>query len=49
MELTDNEIRLITALRTLHPFEKITISADKEGRVDNYIVDRSYREVWTKE
>ena len=45
--LTQNELRLIAAIRSLHPFEKVTISADKEGKIDSYIVERSYREVWT--
>jgi len=45
-QLTENEQRLIVALRSLHPFEKITINADKEGRVDSYLVERSYKEIW---
>lgn len=44
--LTDNEQRLIAVLRSLHPYEKIVISADKEGKVDSYLVERSYKEVW---
>lgn len=45
-QLTDNEQKLIYALRSLRPFEKITISADKNGAVDSYIVERSYKEIW---
>lgn len=45
-QLTDNEQRLIACLRSLHPFEKIVISADKEGRVDSYLVERSFKELW---
>jgi hypothetical protein len=44
--LTANEVKLILALRSLHPFEKITISSDKLGKVDSYIVERSFKEVW---
>jgi hypothetical protein len=47
-DLTPNEQRLIAVLRSLHAFEKIIVSADKEGNVDSYIVERTYKEVWTK-
>ncbi len=45
-KLTENEQRLITVLRSLHPFERIIISASKDGKVDSYIVERTYKEVW---
>jgi hypothetical protein len=45
-DLTDNEIKLITALRSLHPYEKIIITADKLGKPDNYLVERTWKEVW---
>lgn len=45
-QLTENEQKLIYALRSLRPFEKIIISADKNGAVDSYIVERSYKEIW---
>lgn len=45
-ELTANEVKLIHALRSLHPFEKLTISADKSGQIDSYICERSYKEIW---
>jgi len=45
-DLTENEIRLIQVLRSLHPFEKIIVSADKQGKVDSYIVERTFKEVW---
>jgi hypothetical protein len=45
-QLTDNEVRLVTALRSLRPFEKIVISADKNGAVDSYVVERSFKEIW---
>jgi hypothetical protein len=44
--LTDNEVKLIMALRSLHPYEKITVNADKNGKPDNYLVERSYKEMW---
>ena len=28
-------------------FEKVVVSADKLGKVDNYIIERSYREIWS--
>jgi hypothetical protein len=45
-QLTDNEVKLVTVLRSLRPFEKIIISADKNGKVDNYVCERSYKEIW---
>lgn len=45
-QLTDNEQKLIYALRSLRPFEKIVITADKNGTVDSYLVERSYKEIW---
>lgn len=45
-QLTDNEQKLIYALRSLHPYEKIVISADKEGKVDSYLIERTYKEMW---
>ena len=46
MEVTKNEAKLIAVLRSLQPFEKIVLSADKNGQPDNYVVERSYRELW---
>lgn len=45
-QLTNNEVKLVTALRSLRPFEKIIISADKNGAVDSYVVERTYKEIW---
>ena len=46
LTLTDNEIRLIAAIRSLHPHEKVTVTADQNGRPDYFIVERSYKEIW---
>ena len=46
-KLTDNEIVIITIIRSLHPFEKLVVNADKDGVPDHFIVERSYREVLT--
>lgn len=39
--LTDNEKWIIEMLRTLKPFEQIQIVADKNGKINNFIVIRS--------
>lgn len=44
-ELSPHELRIIAIMRSLHPFEQVVISADKEGRPDSYIVTRTYKEV----
>jgi hypothetical protein len=44
--LTANEVKLIAALKSLRPYEKIVITADKEGKVDTYLVERSFKEIW---
>lgn len=52
-QLTDNEQKLIMVVRSLHPFEEVVISADKEingiVKVGSMIIKRSYREIWTSE
>lgn len=40
-QLTSNERYIIEALRTLNPFERITIEADKQGKLNNYLIARS--------
>lgn len=45
MTLTDNEQKIIHVLRSLKPFEKVEISADKKGEADKFIVHRSYMEI----
>ncbi len=44
--LTDNEVRLLACLKSLHPHEKVIITADQEGRPDYFIVERTYKEFW---
>lgn len=46
MEVTKNEAKLIAVLRSLKPFEEVVLSADKNGQPDQYIVKRSFRELW---
>ncbi len=43
LPLTENEIKLIAVIRSLHAFEKVIINADKEGKPDNFLVERSYK------
>ena len=45
-ELNDNEVRLLAVLRSLHPYEKVVITADQNGRPDYFVVERSFKEVW---
>lgn len=46
MNLSESEQKLIYVIRSLKPFEKVEISADKGGKVDSYIVHRSYKEIF---
>ena len=39
--LSDNEIRLIEALRSLKPHEKVEIQADVQGRPDSFLITRT--------
>jgi len=45
MTLTDNEQKIILVVRSLKPFERIEITADKLGKADSFIVHRSYKEI----
>lgn len=47
MPLTDNEKSIIELLRTLNPFESITIGADKSGKINNFTVIRSRKAILT--
>ncbi len=45
--LTKNESKIILILRGLRPFEHCDIAADKNGKIDSYIVTRTFKEVLT--
>lgn len=45
MELTPNEAKIILALRTLKPFERVEIVADQKGRADYFIVTHTFKEI----
>lgn len=45
--LSANEVRIIETIRSLHPFERVIITGDKEGKIDNYLVERSWKIVLT--
>lgn len=47
MPLTDNEKSIIELLRTLLPFESITIGTDKAGKPNNFTVLRSRKAILT--
>lgn len=47
MNLTDNEKYIIDALRSLHPFERIEITADKLGKPNNFLIIRSTKVILT--
>jgi len=45
VELTPSERIIIQELRSLKPFERIEVSADKDGKPGVYIVTRSSRAI----
>lgn len=49
MTLSNYEARIIAIIRSLQAFESCDISADKEGKVDSYIVTRKYKEILVEE
>lgn len=46
-KISQNEWFIIQALRSLKPFERLEIVADKQGKVNNYLVHRSSKVVLT--
>lgn len=46
IELNPNEAKIILALRTLKPYEKVEIMADQKGRPDYFIVTHTYKEIF---
>jgi len=47
--ISQNEAYILETLRTLKPFEEIRITADKQGKVNNYFIIRSSKVVLTDE
>lgn len=47
--ITENEAYIISALRSLKPFEQVIIMADRLGKPDHYIVVQSTKVVLTNE
>lgn len=47
INLTDNEKSIIEILRSLNPFEKVTIEADKAGKLNNFVVSRTRKAILT--
>lgn len=45
MDLTQNEAKILLAVRTLKPYEKIEIMADQRGRPDYFIVTHTFKEI----
>jgi len=45
--MTDNEKQIIQYLRELKPFERIEITASKDGKLDNFLVHRSSKIILT--
>lgn len=45
--LTDNEQYILEVLRSLRPFEEIKITADKMGKVNNFIIIRTQKGMLT--
>jgi len=46
-KISTNEWLIIQILRTLKPFERVEIVADKEGKVNNYLITRSSKVMLT--
>lgn len=46
--MTTNEEEILKVLRSLKPFEKVLIQADKGGRVDIYTLERITKVVMDK-
>ena len=47
MTISENEKYILEALRSLKPFEELRITADKQGKVNNYLVLRSSKVMLT--
>lgn len=45
--LTDNEKTIVDILRSLQPFEEITVVADKAGKPNNFLIKRSRKAILT--
>lgn len=45
--LTDNEKTIVDILRSLQPFEEVTITADKMGKPNNFLIKRSRKAILT--
>ena len=45
--ISQNEMTIIEVLRTLKPFEQLIITADKQGKADNYLLVRSSKVLLT--
>jgi len=45
MDLTPNEAKILLALRTLKPYEKLEIMADQRGRPDYFILTHTFKEI----
>lgn len=46
-QLTSNEKWIVETLRSLKPFETISITADKMGKINNFLVVRSQKVLLT--
>lgn len=44
-EMTANEQKIIEYLRSLKPYERIEIVADKNGKLNSFLVHRSHKEI----
>lgn len=45
--ISENEAYIIESLRSLKPFEQVIITADKQGKINNYLVVRSSKVLLT--
>lgn len=44
--ISPNEMAIILELRSLRPFEKVEIMADKGGKIGTYFVTRTFKVVF---
>lgn len=45
MDVTPKEAKILLAIRSLRPHEKVEIMADQKGRADYFIVTHTYKEI----
>jgi len=47
LHISQNELYILEIIRSLEPFERFEVVADKQGKLNNYLVIRSSKVVLT--